>query len=67
MNVLEAVGQVIASWDSENLGGPETDAVMTKMQRYYLYAVMYRRLRGIRSLYLETLQVTFARYHRRYG
>ena len=30
-NFLEDVEQVIASWDSENLGGPETVAVMMKV------------------------------------
>ena len=52
MNFLEDVGQVIASWDSENLGEPETVAVMMKMQRCYLCAVGCRYARGIRSLYL---------------
>ena len=31
MNFPEDVEQVIASWDFENLGGPETVAVMMKM------------------------------------
>ena len=52
MNFLEDVEQVIASWDFENLDGPETVAVMMKMQRCYLYVVGYRFARGIRSLYL---------------
>ena len=52
MNFLEDLEQVIASWDFENLGGPETVAVMMKMQRCYLYVVGYRYARGIRSLYL---------------
>ena len=52
MYFLEDLEQVIASWDFENLGGPETVAVMMKMQRCYLCAVGYRYARGIRSLYL---------------
>ena len=51
-NFPEDVEQVIASWDFENLGGPETVAVMMKMQRCYLCAVGCRYARGIRSLYL---------------
>ena len=52
MNFPEDVEQVIASWDFENLGGPETVAVMMKMQRCYLYVAGCRYARGIRSLYL---------------
>ena len=60
---LEDVEQVIAFWGFENLGGPETVAVMMKMQRCYLCAVGYHYARGIRSLYLEILLITFVRYH----
>ena len=52
MYFLEDLEQVIAFWDFEILGGPETVAVMTKMQRCYLCAVGYRYARGIHSLYL---------------
>ena len=40
--MLEDVEQVIASWDSENLDGPETVAVMMKMQLCYLYVEIGR-------------------------
>ena len=51
-NFLEDLEQVIASWDFENLDGPEIVAVMMKMQQCYLYVVGCRYARGIHSLYL---------------
>ena len=48
-NFLEDLEQVIASWGFENLDGPETVAVMMKMQRCYLYVVGYHYARGIHS------------------
>ena len=63
MKCPEVVEQVIVPWDFENLGGPETEAVMMRMWKYCLCVVLYRCAKDIRSLYHENRLITFVRYH----